>query len=351
MSLKVAIKRGMFRTLRLLGRHKSALRGRAVVLMYHGFTDNPDAGAPDNRAGKHLYVETFRRQLEFLKREHTILPLSEIAACLREGRPLPDGAVAITIDDGYESNYRFAYPLLQEFDAPATIYITTNLPEKGEALWTDRIEYALREAPAGARVVEVGGERLSLHLDGVEQRGLAEKQVKKAIKAMRQEGRDVAVSMVEAAVGAKLGGDVSQWPEIYTPLSWAHAKEMAGSGLVDLGSHTLSHVIVARCGPELMRRELGESRDLIRERTGVECASFCYPNGQPGDYSDVSQSLVKSIGYTDALTTVPSQTASTDSVYAIPRVYVDNREDLPAFQFGLYSARNFGAFLKQCFLG
>lgn len=47
---------------------------------------------------------------------HTVLP-RELAA----GQPLPEKPILITFDDGYQSNYTLAYPLLQKYQAKAAI--------------------------------------------------------------------------------------------------------------------------------------------------------------------------------------------------------------------------------------
>src|SRR6185295_18614260 len=38
---------------------------------------------------------------------------------------LPDRAVAITVDDGLSDFYRRAFPLIQEYEVPVTLYLTT----------------------------------------------------------------------------------------------------------------------------------------------------------------------------------------------------------------------------------
>jgi peptidoglycan/xylan/chitin deacetylase (PgdA/CDA1 family) len=55
-----------------------------------------------------------------------VVRLSDLAAFMAGKRALPHGAVVITFDDGYESVYRNAFPLLRKWDVPATLFVYTD---------------------------------------------------------------------------------------------------------------------------------------------------------------------------------------------------------------------------------
>jgi peptidoglycan/xylan/chitin deacetylase (PgdA/CDA1 family) len=67
------------------------------------------------------------------------------------------------------------------------------------------------------------------------------------------------------------------WPADGAPLSWAGAKEMVASGLVTIGSHTHSHVLLDRLDAKEARRELDRSKKLIQDKLGVKAEHFAYP--------------------------------------------------------------------------
>ncbi len=60
-------------------------------------------------------------------REAGVTPISadQLYRHLRDGEPLPEKAILLTFDDGYLGQYDNAYPLLQEFNYPATYYVQT----------------------------------------------------------------------------------------------------------------------------------------------------------------------------------------------------------------------------------
>lgn len=94
------------------------------VLMYHALEDEAHpAGAKD--AGEQRYVlpvSQFREQMGFLHREgYRTFLLEE----LQELAEWPDKAVVLTFDDGHESNFILALPILQEYGFKSEFFITT----------------------------------------------------------------------------------------------------------------------------------------------------------------------------------------------------------------------------------
>jgi peptidoglycan/xylan/chitin deacetylase (PgdA/CDA1 family) len=53
------------------------------------------------------------------------LSLLEAANCVRQGHPFPPRSFVLTFDDGYESVYDEAFPVLQRYGMSATVFITT----------------------------------------------------------------------------------------------------------------------------------------------------------------------------------------------------------------------------------
>ncbi|MBQ3971791.1 MAG: polysaccharide deacetylase family protein, partial [Selenomonadaceae bacterium] len=69
----------------------------------------------------------FDDQMRYLKENgyHTITP-DEFYESLAGNFELPENPVLITFDDGYEDNYRNAYPILRKYDFKATIFVISS---------------------------------------------------------------------------------------------------------------------------------------------------------------------------------------------------------------------------------
>ena len=78
---------------------------------------------------------------KWLKAHCVPLSLSELAEFALAGS-LPDNAIALTFDDGYEDNLLDALPLLEEFEIPATFFLTTGGLARAAPYWWDVLEAA-----------------------------------------------------------------------------------------------------------------------------------------------------------------------------------------------------------------
>jgi hypothetical protein len=91
-------------------------------------------------------------------------------------------------------------------------------------------------------------------------------------------------------------------PKSFKPLKWDQIRKMKESGLISLGSHTVSHPILSRCHSEIQQYELYESKCRIETELNEPCYMFAYPNGQIDDYKIKTIELLKNNKYKVALT-------------------------------------------------
>lgn len=98
------------------------------ILMYHSIAY--EKGNPVR-----LPKEKFEEQMKYLKDNgYTTLSLSEAYDALINNVPVNEKSVVITFDDGYQDNYKNAYPILKSFGFKATIFVITSYIGKGEYL-------------------------------------------------------------------------------------------------------------------------------------------------------------------------------------------------------------------------
>jgi peptidoglycan/xylan/chitin deacetylase (PgdA/CDA1 family) len=187
----------------------------AGILLYHRVAPRPAAvPAPS----WNVTPPCFERQLAgLLARGFHAWPLGRLLEHHRQGRAVPPATFVVTFDDGYESVYRHAWPVLRALDVPATLFLST------------------------------------AYLDGD------------------------APFPFDRWAAAHRGGVPS---ETFRPLRAWQCEAMARSGLVTLGAHTHTHRDL-RDDPGEFGRDLQRSVDVLRARFGVREVDFAYPFGKP----------------------------------------------------------------------
>ncbi len=97
----------------------------------------------------------------------------------------------------------------------------------------------------------------------------------------------------------------------------AQLRELASSGLVDIGAHTVHHVGLQYTDQKTVKKEVEESKSLLEGMLGVPVVSFAYPDGS---YDDSAISAVKNAGFTTAVSTRPGIENGVENRYALFRL-------------------------------
>ena len=205
------------------------------VIMYHSIDYN------DKLTKLSVSPESFERQMKFLcDLRYNVVGLDKVIGYLEKKEKVPPRTVAITFDDGFYNNYKYAYPVLKKYGLIATIFIIVD----------------------------------------------------------------------------KIG----------TPgfLSWDELKEMSDSGFVVIGSHSVSHKWLPSLGRRDLKRELEESKAVLKKKLGKSVDVFCYPIGA---HDERVIDGVKEAGYACAVATNPGRFKPADDIYAIKRVRISRTSD------------------------
>lgn len=234
----------------------------ARILLYHG-TPRRHAAA-------------LERQLRWLKRRFSVVPLRSIVAAAHNGGSV-GRKVALTFDDGLRSNVDVAYPILHKLALPATFFICPGLVDRAGWLWTHEARRRLARLPAQAR------RELAAELNapaGIE--GFVEWMKTLELAARRR----VEARLSDATPGfaptaqERDDFDLASWPEL----------RRVDPALVSIGSHSLTHAILPGTPPDEMEVEVRESRRRLEDRLERPIDVFAYPNG---NYDATTEACVR----------------------------------------------------------
>lgn len=299
-----------------------ARRGRArhrhevLILTYHGVLP---PGRPHHPYLSRNFVDrdVFAAHMAHLRQHYTPISLARAVAALRGDAGLPDHPAVVTFDDGFRNNYTQAYPVLREMNVPATIFLATgHIGAACRMLWTEQVSWVLQHLSAGITSVPVGGATLPVILDSPAAREESARALLRHLKSVEAEVRAQSLRWLEAQVAST---HIAPDPERYAFLDWAEVEVMASEGLVEFGSHTVSHLLLATGTRGRVRQELADSRDAISARTGRPCTLFAYPNGTARDFTAADQADVQAAGYTCAASQICGFNDLSSDLYALRR--------------------------------
>jgi peptidoglycan/xylan/chitin deacetylase (PgdA/CDA1 family) len=270
----------------------------ARIVMYHNFS-GPNATDPDA-----LNVEGIRRQFEYLRRHFQVVPLLDLAERLASGRKFDRYSVALTIDDGRRSCYGFLFPLLQEFKFPATFFVVSSFIRGEDWIWTDKVLWLSEQS------------RPTDELAPDKRDGIF-----RSLNRMRPEQRNARIEAMASSLNKSGGVTIPKSaPEKYSPCSWSELREMADSGLMEIGSHTVTHPILSSVTDEESFAELTRSRAQIEDGIGRSVRSFCFPNGMPGDFRPSQVRQVAEAGYDCSVIAQFGMVSNSSDRYQMPRI-------------------------------
>ena len=102
----------------------SSLKNGLPVLMYHFFYDKNTGTGKDNN---YMEISDFEEQMKYLSDNNFYFPTWEEVEKYIDGEiELPEKSIVITVDDGDDSFFELAIPVIQKYNAKATTFVITS---------------------------------------------------------------------------------------------------------------------------------------------------------------------------------------------------------------------------------
>ena len=321
----------------LQGRKKMKvyLSRRALILLYHRVAE-----ADSDPWGLAVSPAHFEEHLQVLERLGRMLSLKELAAALRN-RTLPRRAVVITFDDGYADNLFNAKPLLEKYDAPATVFIATGYIGQSREFWWDELDTLFLQPgslPAELSLNVNGGE---YHWELGETAVYANESRARTLKwkAWRPEDPTPRHSIYRSLWRLmqpmshidrqQIGDTLLQWAgadacnnRIRRALTSEEIIQLTSGALIEAGCHTVTHPRLSSLDADSQRREITDSKLHLEEILGRAVTAFAYPYGGERDYTSETIDLVRRTGFYCGCTTSQAVVQTNADRYRLPRLQV-----------------------------
>ena len=226
---------------------------RPRVLMYHMVREHIE-GAKFNKL--RVTPAQFEQQVAWMKVQgFHFVTMRELQ---QNWGQHPEKTVAITFDDGYLDNLENAYPILEKYQAKATIYVVVDRHDRDWSTYK------------------------KVHHNS---------------------------------------GELAREPK----LNDAQVQFLANSGLVEIGSHTMTHANLDKLDDAECLLELNESKQQLEQLIQQPVTSFAYPFGI---YSDRDVYLAQQAGYRNAVTTKEGIDGLSPDFMQLQRIKISGKDSM-----------------------
>ncbi len=280
------------------------------VLLYHHL--QPEA---DGSNGAVISVELFEKHMKALAENgYSAVSCSEVISYVEKGTPLPDNPVMITFDDGYRSNYEYAYPILKKYGLKATIFVIGT--SFGSETYKDTDmktipHFGLSEAKemVDSGVIEIQSHTYDMHQS-------EEGEALRAAGAAGDEKASAGASGNEKASAGAAGGEKASAGASGKEKASAGAsgKEKASAGAAGKEKASAGAAGKVRMNllmfdgesewdyAKLLEEDAADENRLISKIMGEDAYALAYPNGQ---YSELTAAVLKGCGIKMTFTVIP----------------------------------------------
>lgn len=226
-----------------------------------------------------------------------------------------------TFDDGYADVFNCAFPILQHYQIPFTLYLTTGYPDQVIIHLSEAVEEVVRNRPIVR--IQNGQDTLSFDTSSLERKQQSFSQIEKYLWT-----KFSTIQQMAAALGIEMANYVQHG------LSWEQIMLMSKSPLCTIGAHTITHPDLTTLFDDELREELIEPKKCIERQLGIEVRHFAYPFGK---FSSLVREEAIKAGYKTIVTTQSCYLdLKTMDVFSLPRVCAD--ESLIGGKHGTYSS-------------
>lgn len=317
---------------RSVRRLRTRFRRKALVLVYHRV-----ATVDRDPWGLCVSEKNFAAQLEVIKERADPVPLQTLVGARRDSE-LPAHPVSLTFDDGYLDNLKAAKPLLEGYQTPATMFLTTGYFATTQEYWWDELERIVfgHALHSGNLSLEIKGQTHTWTVDCSSSMALpgndwrAWEAPRNSRDALYQSLYEVLSTLTFDEKRAVLN-QLHSWSgtdplvrEGYRSVTLNEARELAASPQIEIGAHTVTHSVLSSQPAAEQKREIQESSQTLAALIGRPVISFAYPYGKRSHYTSKTVSLLRESGFRCGCSNFWGVVTTKTNRFEIPRIQALN---------------------------
>jgi peptidoglycan/xylan/chitin deacetylase (PgdA/CDA1 family) len=316
---------------------KFLTRKQLRILCYHGL-----AIGDEYEVAPHMFMRgsTFERRMAMLKkRGMPVIGLEEAVRRL-DSHEIRHAETVITFDDGWASNLTIGWPILEKYNYPACVYVTTEHLAAGTEVFNVVLSYIVRRSVGKTFTLQ------GLHpvLDGTytvpnQPDELIVALILAAERALPLAERQRSLRPIAQALGFDLENVLKN--DRFRLLTDTEIRTLYRRG-VDVQLHTHTHRLPDNL--ELVISEISENRAAVTRITGHIPRHFCYPSGE---YSERHPEWLRRLEVLSATTCDPGLNGFDSSALLLKRFLDSDSFTDIAFEAEICGVREIARLIRR----
>jgi len=298
----------------------------AIILGYHGIYSKGPGFPIFTKMNSHLFEE----QISFLAKNYNCISLAELKQQLQKGKISPY-SIVITFDDGFANNYSEAFPILKKYNVSATIFVTAGLLDTPIFIWNDQVSAIL--SATMKTEVQFGSEKMKIRTPFEKKRARFF-----IVTSLKQRSplhikKEIANLQEKLQVSNEFLFNDALMQHCFGILTKEQVKEMHESGLIEIGSHGMTHSIISKLSDKEALWEIEQSKKLLEEIIAHSVTSYAYPNGTLKDFTKFHRKTLAKVGFNCVLTTIVERITVGVDFMQLPRYCVSGEMSISGFKY------------------
>lgn len=282
-----------------------------LILTYHRIVENKNQIDSEINSIS-VTTKTFERQIKLLKKKFNLVSIEEILKINNKYKK----NLAITFDDGYKDNLTHAVPILEKYEVPATIYITTRFLENKLDMWWYEIEKIIWQKDK--LDFNFLNKKYYFEIKEENNKKKCYKKLSLLFKSLNYFDQNKLLEQI-----TKTKERIQFKDKILNKSDLIQLNQRKN---ITIGSHTHTHANLAILSDNDCKKELLNSKKILENILNKEIVHFAFPYGSKKDAGLRESNLVKEAGYQTAVTTQLGGEIN-NNLYLIPRVHIGENHD------------------------
>lgn len=302
-------------------------RNSPIILCYHGVCSEK----LDFPFFTHINKNLFEEHIAFLVKYFNCISLNALMKQIRSKSCFTKNAVVVTFDDGFANNFTEALPILKKYRVPATVFITVGLVDSPRFIWADLVPAMLSCTMMPTLLFD----GTVFPITTAKEKQLVRLKILSYLKTEKSE-------IIEEQLTSLLQQLKVNREELFNNPTLRHChgilssdqiRGLHNSGLVEIGSHGMTHTIFSKLSSDEATKEIRKSKALVEEIIGEQITSFAYPNGTVKDFLPEHKQALRDSGYTAVLTTIQGRVHKKADPLQLPRFCISGEERVSGLKY------------------